>query len=239
MNSSDRQVWRAFVQLADTLTADFDIIDFLHTLAQHCVDLLGVSACGILLADHNGRLNLVAASTEQARLLELSQAQAAEGPCVDAYRTRAPVSCPDLAAARERWPDFAAAALSAGFAAVHALPMRLHGEAIGAISLYCTQPARLTGQTAELGQALADVATIGILHERTLRRREVVSEQLQKALESRITIEQAKGMLAERLHVTVGEAFALLRAHARDHNLKLADTARAITEGKLNITTPD
>jgi transcriptional regulator with GAF, ATPase, and Fis domain len=239
MNSSDQQVWRAFVQLADTLTADFDIIDFLHTLAQHCVDLLGVSACGILLADHTGRLNLVAASTEQARILELSQAQAAEGPCVDAYRTRAPVSCPDLAGARERWPDFTAAALSAGFADVHALPMRLHEEAIGAISLYSTQPTRLTGQTAELGQALADVATIGILHERTLRRREVISEQLQKALESRIAIEQAKGMLAERLHVTVGEAFILIRAHARDYNLKLAETARAITEGKLDIATPD
>lgn len=239
MNSSDRQVWRAFVQLADTLTADFDIIDFLHNLAQHCVDLLGVSACGILLADHTGRLNLVAASTEQARLVELSQAQAAEGPCMDAYRTRAPVSCPDLAAARERWPDFAAAALSAGFAAVHALPMRLHEQAIGAMSLYSTQPAGLDAQTAELGQALADVATIGILHERTLRRREVITEQLQKALESRIMIEQAKGILAERLRVTVGEAFTLIRGYARTHNLKLADTARAITEGKLNITIPD
>lgn len=239
MNSSDRRVWQAFVQLADTLTADFDVIDFLHTLAEHCVDLLGVSACGILLADHTGRLNLVAASTEQARLVELSQAQAAEGPCMDAYRTRAPVSCPDLAAARERWPDFAAAALSAGFAAVHAVPMRLHEQAIGAMSLYSTQPAGLDGQTAELGQALADVATIGILHERTLRRREVITEQLQKALESRITIEQAKGILAERLHVTVGEAFALIRAYARTHNLKLVDTARAITEGKLAITMPD
>jgi GAF domain-containing protein len=239
MISSDRQVWQAFVQLADTLTADFDVIDFLHTLAQHCVDLLGVSACGILLADHTGRLNLVAASTEQARLVELSQAQTAEGPCVDAYRTRAPVGCPDLAAARERWPEFAAAALSAGFAAVHALPMRLRGEAIGAMSLYSTQPTRLNGPTAELGQALADVATIGILHERTLHRREVITEQLQKALESRITIEQAKGMLAERLHLAVGEAFTVLRTYARDHNLKLADTARAITEGKLNITMPN
>ena len=239
MSTSDRQVWRAFVQLADTLTTEFDVIDFLHTLAQHCVDLLGVSACGILLADHTGRLNLVAASTEQARLLELSQAQAVEGPCVEAYRTRAPVSCPDLAAAGERWPDFAAAALSAGFAAVHALPMRLHEEAIGAMSLYSAQPARLDGPAAELGQALADVATIGILHERTLRRREVVTEQLQKALESRITIEQAKGMLAERLHVTVGEAFTLIRDYARAHNVKLADTARAITEGELNITMPE
>ena len=109
MSVSDRQVWQTFVQLADTLTADFDVIDFLHTLTQHTVDLLEVSACGILLADHTRHLNLVAASTEQVRLLERSQAQAVEGPCVDAYRSRAPVSCPDLAADRERWPSFTAA----------------------------------------------------------------------------------------------------------------------------------
>jgi hypothetical protein len=236
MSSSDRQVWQVFVQLADTLVADFDVIDFLHILAQHCVDLLGVGACGILLADHTGRLNLVAASTEQVRLLELSQSQAAEGPCVDAYRTRAPVSCPDVAAARERWPDLVPAALSAGFAAVHALPMRLREQAIGAVCLYATTPAELGGQTAELGQALADVATIGILHERALHRREAVTEQMQKALSSRITIEQAKGVLAERLHVTIEEAFTLMRAYARDHSLKLADTARAITAGELHIT---
>jgi uncharacterized protein YigA (DUF484 family) len=236
MSSSDRQVWQVFAQLADTLVADFDVIDFLHTLAQHCVDLLDVSASGILLADHTGRLNLVAASTEQVRLLELSQSQAAEGPCVDAYLTRAPVSCPDLAASRERWPDFVPAALSAGFAAVRALPMRLREQAIGAVSLYAAQPAELGGQTAELGQALADVATIGILHERALHRREAVTEQMERALSSRITIEQAKGVLAERLHVTIEEAFTLMRAYARDHSLKLADAARAITAGELHIT---
>ena len=236
MSSPDRQVWQAFVQLADTLVADFDVIEFLHALAQHCVDLLGVSACGILLADHTGRLNLVAASTEQVRLLELSQAQTAEGPCVDAYRTRAPVSCPDTAAARERWPDFAPAALSAGFAAVHALPMQLREQAIGAVSLYATQPSEPGGLTAELGQALADVATIGILHERALHRRETVTEQMERALSSRITIEQAKGVLAERLHVTIEDAFTLMRAYARDHSLKLADTAHAIAAGELHIT---
>jgi uncharacterized protein YigA (DUF484 family) len=236
MSSSDRQVWQVFVQLAGTLVADFDVIDFLHTLAQHCVDLLGVSACGILLADHTGRLNLVAASTEQVRLLELSQSLTVEGPCVDAYRTRAPVGCPDMAAARERWPDFAPAALSAGFTAVHALPMRLREQAIGAVSLYSTRPTELGGRTAELGPALADVATIGIVHERALHRREAVTEQMEKALSSRITIEQAKGVLAERLHVTIEEAFTLMRAYARDHRLKLADTARAITAGELHIT---
>jgi GAF domain-containing protein len=239
MNSSDRRIWQAFAQLADTLITDFDVIDFLHTLTQYCVDLLGVSACGILLADHTGSLNLMAASTDQARLLEMSQSQNVEGPCVDAYKTGSPVSCPDLKADRDRWPQFAAAALAAGFAAVHALPMRLRGQAIGAMSLYSTQPTELSPATTELGQALADVATIGILHERAVRRHEVVIEQLQKALDSRITIEQAKGVLAERLHVTIGEAFTLMRSYARAHSEKLADTARAITEGTLNIAKPD
>ena len=239
MSSSDRQVWQAFVQLADTLVAGFDVIDFLHTLAQHSVDLVDASACGILLADHTGRLNLIAASTEHVRRLEQSQAQTAEGPCVDAYRTRAPISCPDLTAARERWPGFAAAALSAGFAAVHALPMRLREQAIGTMSLYCTQPAQFSGQAAELGQALADVATIGILHERAFHRQEMVTEQLEKALSSRITIEQAKGVLAERLHLTIEEAFTLIRAYAHNHNLRLVDTARAITAGELHITLLD
>jgi len=238
MTSSDRRVWQAFVELADTLVADFDVIEFLHTLAQHSVDLLGVSASGILLADHTGRLTLVAASTEQARLLELSELQAEEGPCVDAYRTGAAVTCPDLASAQERWPAFTAAALAAGFASVHALPMRLRGQGIGATGLYSARPGDLGDQAADLGQALADVATIGILHERTLRRHEVLSEQLHNALNSRITIEQAKGVLAERLHLTIGEAFELIRGYARDHNLKLADTAYAITQGELHVPKP-
>ena len=238
MTYSDRRAWQAFVELADTLIADFDVIDFLHTLAQYGVDLLGVNASGILLADHTGRLNLVAASTEQARLLELSQVQMAEGPCVDAYRAGAAVTCPDLPSAQERWPAFTAAALAAGFAAVHALPMRLRGQAIGAMSLYSVRPGDLSDQAADLGQALADVATIGILHARAVNRHEVLTEQLHHALNSRITIEQAKGVLAERLHLTIGEAFALIRGYARDHNLKLADAARAITQGELHIPKP-
>jgi ANTAR domain/GAF domain len=239
MSVSDRQVWQVFVQLADTLTADFDVIDFLHALAEHSVDLLDASACGISLADHTGELSLVAASTEQVRLLELSQVQTVEGPCVDAFRTRALVGCADLAADYERWPAYTVAALAAGFAAVHALPMRLRGESIGAMSLYSTRSPGLSGRTAELGQALADVATIGILHERAFRRKEMITEQLQYALSSRITIEQAKGVLAERLNLTVEDAFALLRAYSRGRNLRLADTARGVIEGELLVTLAD
>jgi hypothetical protein len=238
VSPSDGRAWRAFVKVADTLVADFDIIDFLETLTQTGVDLLGVSACGILLADQTGRLNLVAASTEQARMLELSQLQNAEGPCMDAYRTLTVVTCPDLTAAGGRWPNFAPAALDAGFRAVHAVPMRLREQAVGAFNLFGAEAGALDAEATELGQALADVATIGILHERAVRRHEVVTEQLQVALNSRIVIEQAKGVLAERLHLDIDDAFATLRGYARQRNLKLAQVARAVAAGELDITPP-
>lgn len=231
MSPRDRHAWKAFVRLADTLVAGFDVIDFLETLAQASVELLGVDAAGILLADHTGTLNLVAASTEQARIVELSQLQYGEGPCLDAYRMRSATQCPDIAVVRDQWPVFAPAALAAGFAAAHALPMRLRNQAIGAMNLFCAEPGGLDTETAELGQALADVATIGILHEREFRHHETVIQQLQYALNSRIVIEQAKGVLAERLDLTIEDAFAVLRDYARDHNLKLTDLAEAVTRG--------
>jgi len=238
MSQRDRRAWQAFVQLADTLVADFDIIDFLDTLAQVSIDVLGVSAAGILLTDHTGSLNLVAASSPQARMVEQSELQHAEGPSLDAYRSGAVVQCPDPSTARERWASFAPAAQAAGYAAVYALPMRLREEAIGAMNLFSAEPGVLDEETTGLGQALADVATIGILHERAFRRHEIVTEQLQKALNSRIVIEQAKGVLAERLHLPIEEAFTVLREYARDHNLKLADVADALARGELHIRLP-
>ncbi len=235
MSPSDRRAWRTFVRVADTLVADFDIIDFLDMLAEYGVELLGVSACGILLAEPEGSLNLVAASTEQARVLELSQLQNAEGPCLDAYRTMTAVTCPDLTTAGDRWPAFTPAALAAGFTAVHAMPMRLRQQALGAFNVFSAEPGPLDDETIELGQALADVATISILHERALRRQEVVTEQLQVALNSRIVIEQAKGVLAERLQVSVTDAFATLRRYARLNNLRLAEVAERVAAGELTI----
>ncbi len=233
MSPRDRRAREIFVSLADTLVADFDVIDFLDTLAQAGVELLGVDAAGILLADHTGTLNMVAASTQQARIAELSLIQRDEGPCLDAYRTGSAVQCPDPAAIRDRWSAFGPAALAAGFAAVHALPMRLGEQAIGAMNLFSAEPGGLDAETAEIGQALADVATIGILHERALRRHDLVIQQLQYALNSRIVIEQAKGVLAERLHLSIENAFAVLRDYARDNDLKLAAVADAITRGAL------
>lgn len=189
MTVTDRRVREAFVELTDTLVTDFDIIEYLERLAARCTGLLGVTACGVMVVDHHGTLNLVAASTEQARLLELSQLQNAEGPCLDTYRTGKPVQCSDLASADVPWPAFSGAARAAGFAAVQALPMRLRDQVIGALNLFSIESGPLDADKVSLGQALADAATIGIVHQRALARSEIVAEQLQTALNSRITIE--------------------------------------------------
>ena len=225
-----------FVELADTLVADFDVVDFLHGLADRCVRLLEVDAAGLMLTDQRGSLRVVASSSEQARLVELFQLQHEEGPCLECYRIGQPVSEPDLAAAKDRWPSFAPAAVGSGFAAVQALPMRLRDEVVGAMNLFMHTPGRLTETELRVGQALADVATIGLLQERNLRHQEVLAEQLQGALNSRVMIEQAKGLLAERLGVNMGQAFELLRGQARRQNRRLAALAGAVADGSEDVT---
>lgn len=224
-----------FVELADTLVADFDVVDFLHRLADRCVGLLGVDAAGLMLADQRGSLRLVAASSEQARLVELFQLQHEEGPCLECFQTGLPVSEADVAVAGQRWPAFAQAAVAAGFSGVQALPMRLRDEVIGAMSLFMRVPGRLDETGLRVGQALADVATIGLLHERNFRHQEALAEQLQGALTSRVMIEQAKGMLAERLGLDMGQAFELLRGQARVQNRRLGELAEAVAGGSEDV----
>jgi GAF domain-containing protein len=221
----------AFVELADTMVADFDVIDFLHQLTQRSVQLLDASAAGVLLADPRGELRLVAASTEAARVLELFQLQNDQGPCLDCFRAGHPVAAPDLTAAGQIWPQFAAAAREAGFNAVQALPMRLRAQIIGALNLFRATPGAFSHQDLRVGQALADVATIALLQQRSTRRTEILNEQLQGALNSRVVIEQAKGKLAERAGLDMDQAFTVLRDYARARNLRLADLARAFIDG--------
>ena len=228
------QLADVFVEMADTLVDDFDMIEFLHVLTARCVQLLGVSAAGLLLTDQQDTLQVVAASSERTRLLELFQLQTDQGPCVDCFRTGQPVSVADLPSAG-RWPRFTAAAAEVGFAAVHAVPMRLRTEVIGALNLFDTAPGPLDEGKLRIGQALADVATIGLLQQRAIHRRDTLTEQLQTALESRVLIEQAKGVLAERLHLDMDEAFALLRGYARNHNRRLSDLAQTVVDGSDQI----
>jgi transcriptional regulator with GAF, ATPase, and Fis domain len=235
--SQDREQLLAttFVELADTLVADFDVVDFMHGLADRCVRLLEVDAAGLMLADQRGSLRVIASSSEQARLVELFQLQHEEGPCLECYHTGLPVAEPELAAAGDRWPLFAPAGVSGGFAAVQALPMRLRDEVIGAMNLFMHAPGQLDETGLRVGQALADVATIGLLQERNLRHQEVLAEQLQGALNSRVSIEQAKGLLAERLGLDMGQAFELLRGQARLQARRLAELAAAVADGSENV----
>jgi transcriptional regulator with GAF, ATPase, and Fis domain len=219
-----------FVDLADTMVADFDVIDFLHMLTDRSTRLLSASAAGVLLADPRGQLRVAAASSEAAGLVELFQIQSDQGPCLDCFRTGQPVTAAGLARPEQRWPRFAVAASQAGFGAVHALPMRLRDQVIGALNLFSTDTGPLGVAELRIGQALADVATIGLLQERNVRRAETLAEQLQAALNSRVVIEQAKGRLAERLGLDMDQAFALLREHARNTNQRLTDVARYITK---------
>ncbi|TCC05033.1 GAF and ANTAR domain-containing protein [Kribbella soli] len=236
MSASDRRVREVFIELSDTLVDDFDVIEFLDRLAAHCSELLGVSACGILLADHHGALNLVAASTEQARLVELTQLQTLQGPCFEAFSTGRPVQHPDLRNAHGRWPRFTAAAVSGGYLSVQALPMRLRDTVLGAVNLFSRTTGELDADTITLGQALADAATIGIVHQRALARQEIVTEQLQNALNSRILIEQAKGFLSHSLDIDVDDAFALMRSYARANNRRLTEVADDIVQTRLTLT---
>ncbi|AXK37411.1 ANTAR domain-containing protein [Streptomyces armeniacus] len=223
-----------FVEMADTLVDDFDVIDFLYGLTERCVELLGVSAAGLMLTDERERLQVIAASTERTRLLELFQLQTEEGPCIDCFRSGEPTLVADLPGAG-RWPHFTAAAREVGFASVHALPMRLRSEVIGALNLFGTEPAVLGEEKQRIGQALADVATIGLLQQRAIQHRDGVTEQLQTALNSRILIEQAKGVLSERLGLEVDEAFGMLRREARARNRQLSDLARAVLDGSEEL----
>ena len=227
----------AFTRLADTLVDDYDVIDLLHRLVGYSTQLLAADAAGIVLADSQRNLRVVATSSEDAELMELLQLQNDEGPCLDCYRTAAPVSVPDLRDAAEKWPRFVAAVDGRGaFRSVHALPLRLRQESIGALNLFHSSPGSLPDSDLALGQAFADVATIGILQERAIRRGEVVNEQLQVALNNRVVIEQAKGVLAERADLPMNAAFDRLRRHARSTNQRLSDVARRVVDRELDAS---
>jgi GAF domain-containing protein len=226
-----------FVELADSLVADFDVIDFLHLLTTRCTELLDVSAAGVMLADAAGDLRVLAASSDQVRLLELFQLQNDQGPCLDCFRSGRRVNVSELSSAAPRWPRFVPQAQQHGFGAVTALPMRLREQVVGALNLFSPAPG-LDSADIRIAQALADVATMAVLQHRANLKADTVVVQLQTALNSRVLIEQAKGVLAERLAVDMDQAFTALRGHARAHNHKLSDLARAVVAGTEDLSTP-
>ncbi len=230
--SREARLNAAFVMVADSLTSDYDVVDLLHSLVTECTEILDAQAGGLMLADGGGQLQVVASTSERADLVEVMQIAAGAGPCIDCFTTGTMVSVADIEASTEEWPAFRRAALEQGFLAVHATPLRLRGEIIGTMNLFRTSVGTLKREDAEVAQALADVATIGIIHERIATQSQVVTEQLQRALDSRVLIEQAKGVLSHSGGLSMDDAFVLLRAHARKNNL----TLRGVAEGVANRT---
>ena len=232
----EQRLGRVFVELADTLVDDFDVIDLMHQLCDRSVELLEADAAGLILADQRGVLQVMASTTEEARLLELFVLQNDEGPCLDCYTTGQQITNVDLGEFSQRWPRFHAAATAAGFHSTHALPLRLRGRVIGALNLFCAQRSTLTQEDVELGQALCDIATVALLQERAIRSGEILAEQLQSALNSRVVIEQAKGILAASAGLSLNAAFSLMRAHARSNHLHLSAVAAEVIAHTLTAT---
>jgi GAF domain-containing protein len=233
----NREIWLAMtmVGLADTGDADFDEAAYSGGLAARLAELLGPAEVGVLIADDGGQLTVVAASSERAGGLASFEARRAEGPCTRCYRTGRPVFNEGLVAAGTQWPRFAAAARRAGFGLVSALPMRRQDETIGAVIVLSADGQRLAAAEGSLAQILAEVAAVGILQQRALRRSVQTSQQLQHALGSRVVIEQAKGAVAARLAITPSGAFELLRGYARQHNRLLAEVAGETIRGELPV----
>jgi hypothetical protein len=225
--SRETRVLDAVATLVDSLLDDFDIVDLLTELTERCADLLDVAAAGFLLADPLNRLRLLAATTDQVQALELFQLQTDEGPCVDCYRTGQPVSIADLTTAEQRWPRFVPAAREAGFASVHAVPMRAAGTVLGALGLFGSSSGALSDADLLVGQTLAHVACVAILQEHPPTPATVLP-RLRSALTSRIVVEQAKGYVREIFDVSVEDAFTMLRAYARGRGEHLTDVARAL-----------
>jgi len=230
----DAMLARRFVTLADTLVDDYDVLDLLDQLVTACVDLLDVTAAGLLLKDQRGSIQLLASSSEATRIVELYQLETREGPCLEAVQSGRTVVADGLTELRSRWPSFAASAEANGFGSVCACPMRLRDQTIGALNVFGSEASQLAADDLRIAQALADVATIGILQQRSLHRASLVAEQLQSALNSRVVIEQAKGVLAEYAKTDMDGAFRALRAHARSNNRKLGAVADELVRRRLD-----
>ena len=230
----EADVVRSLVEMADTLVDDYDVVDLLTGLTDRCVSLLDISAAGVMLGSPSGGLSLVASSSEAMRLLELFELQAQEGPCLDAFRTGEPVAQVILGPGSGRWPLFSRAAVRAGFKSAVALPLRLRDVTLGALNLLSTTQAPIGEPDLIVARAFSDLAALSILQHRASSEAQRLNEQLSAALTSRIAIEQAKGVLSERAGIDLAEAFARLRAHARNTNQRLTDVAQATVDGRLD-----
>jgi transcriptional regulator with GAF, ATPase, and Fis domain len=233
--TQSERLFDAFATLADTLVAGYDVLDLLQTLVDNCHDLLDVDSAGILLANQDNGLEVVASTSEANELIEIMQLDANEGPCMECFRTAVVVSVPNIETDVWRWPEFGQVAREQGVHSIYAIPLRLRETTIGTLNLMRDTVGELNRHDIRAAQALADVATIGILHERTIREGSEVRDQLQNALSSRIIIEQAKGVVAETRDITTEEAFQLIRNHSRSNNEPLREVAQRVVDRRLRL----
>ncbi|GAA0422022.1 GAF and ANTAR domain-containing protein [Leifsonia naganoensis] len=231
----EQDLLQAFAHLADTLVADYDVVDMLQNLVDSCRDLLDATAAGVLLADASGELDLIASTSEASRLVEVMQLSADAGPCIESFSTGTVVSVPDISHTPDAWRLFREKAIEQGFAAVDAIPMRLRETTIGTLNLLRAEPGPLSENDRVAAQAFADVATIGILHERSLAESEQIRQQLQNALNSRIVIEQAKGVIAHTHGIPIDDAFTVLRSYARSHQQGISTVAQAVVDRTVEL----
>jgi GAF domain-containing protein len=233
----EQRIVETFVELADTVVDDFDVNEFLHRVAERCVELLDCTEAGLLLTDASGVLRVMASSSERSDALDLLQTQNDEGPCFECFQRGEPVSSVNLKHELGRWPTFGPAAVARGFCSVQALPMRVHGTTVGALNLFRSESGRIWDDDLPVGQGMADIAAIALLQERSLRESRGLVDQLHGALSSRVVIEQAKGVLAERANISLDAAFARLRSYARTNNRRLSDVAGELIDGQLEPAT--
>ncbi|MCU1543578.1 MAG: hypothetical protein JWM50_1443 [Microbacteriaceae bacterium] len=231
----ERRLTTTFVTLADTLVTGYDVVDLLQTLVDTCAEVLDASAAGLMLADAYGDLAVVASTSEESRLIEMMQLGSGTGPCVECFKTGLPVSVPDVELIGDRWPGFLEEAVEQGFHSVHAVALRLRGTVIGTLNLFRSQTGEFTKEDMAVAQGLADVATIGILQERAISESDMARRQLQRALDSRVLIEQAKGVIAHTHNVDMDAAFRTLRNHARGNNINLRDVAEGVVSRSIML----
>ncbi len=232
---ADTRLAQTLVELTDCLVEDFDVVDLMVLLTERCVELLDTAAAGLLLADSDGTLHLMAATSEATEAVELFQIQSDEGPCRDCFHLGRSVTTLNLEDENVRWPRFAPVAAAAGFRAAHAFPLRLRGRVLGAMNLFRTEPFALSESDIATAQALADVATIAVLQSRSANDAQTVADHMQEALQTRITIEQAKGIVAQRAGETPDQAFARLRLYARRSSTRLGEVAQQVVDGSLAL----
>ena len=232
--SREARISAAFVSVADTLTTEYDMVDLLHTLVSECAGILGMEAGGLMLVDGNGDLQLMTSTSEAADLVEVMQLAAAAGPCIDCFRTGVAVSVREISESQQ-WPKFRTTAMEQGFHSVLATPMKLRGKILGTMNLFGITAGEVTARDAAVAQALADVATIGILQERVIQEGHLIEAQLHRALDSRILIEQAKGVIANELSLSMDDAFNLLRKYARDRNLTISSVSEQVSNRAISV----